>query len=196
MKQQGMTLIEIIVALSVFSILSVMTFSGLNTVFNTQRLLNDKKQYISGLQYAFKFMQQDFSQVLPKTIRGQHGSYQSMFSSDGNRTLNFTYSGGRNPANLKKSKLLRVAYEFDGQKLIRHYWPQLDGFDEKQSNKFLLANEIGSIEWQFLKHNNEWSNQWPPINVELQDIGIPRAVLMNIYSERYGDVNRIFMLPQ
>lgn len=196
MKQEGFTLIEIIVALSIFSILSVMAFTGLNSVLSVQGIMESKGQHISSLQFTFKFMQRDLNQAITRTVRDQYGQYQPMFKSDGDKVLTFTNSAARNPANAIRSALQRVSYQIKDNQLYRHSWRQLDGASDADSRDLLLLKEVKYIEWKFLKQNNEWSNQWPPINVELEDTGLPRAVSILIDSELYGDIYRIFLLPQ
>ena len=196
MKQQGFTLIEIIVALSVFAILGSIAFTGLNIILNAQSALAEKNQHIVELQLSFKYLQRDLSQAAARTVRDQYGDYQPMFSSDGDQIMTFTYSGVRNPAQTARSALQRVAYQFESNQLVRHNWNQLDGATETDARQLVLLDNLEFLEWQFLNHDNDWVNQWPPINIELSDVALPRAVLVTVSSQSVGDIERIFTLPQ
>ena len=196
MRPQGFTLIEIIVALSVFAILGSIAFTGLNTVLNAQYALAEKNQHIVELQLSFKYMERDLKQALARTIRDQYGDFQPMFSSDGDQIMAFTYSGVRNPAQQARSAMQRVAYQFESDQLVRHNWNQLDGATEVNARELVLINDLEYLEWQFLNHDNDWINQWPPINLEPTAASLPRAVMLTVNSPSLGDIARIFTLPQ
>lgn len=195
-KQRGFTLIEIIVALSIFAILGSLAFSGLNLILNAQTALDKKNQHIVELQLCFKYLERDLSQAAARSVRDQYGDFQLMFSSDGDQVMTFTHSGVRDRTGSVRSALQRVAYQFESNQLIRHNWNQLDGASDGNIRQLVLVNNIEFVEWQFLDQNNDWVNQWPPINLDFADAALPRAVLFTFSSQSLGEIERIFTLPR
>lgn len=194
--QIGFTLIEVIIALTVFAVVGTMAFSGLNITLKQQSRLTERSDQIKNLQLTLKYLERDINQITQRTIRDQFGDEQFAFSADANFLINFTISGWRNPAGLSRSNLQRVSYEVRDEELIRHTWSRLDGVVIENARSAPLLKEITEIEWLFLNEQNNWVNQWPPINNQGSDALLPRAVSINLNIASWGEITRIFPLPQ
>ncbi len=196
-RTSGFTLIEIVVALAVFAIVGTMAFSGLNAILNWQSNTQVRADQIKSLQLAMKYMERDISQAIVRPIRDQYGDTQPAFSSDGVAILSFTYSGWRNPAQLSRSTMQRVAYEVtEDESLIRHSWNRLDGAIIEDSREVMLLKEVKEVEWQFLNQGNTWVEQWPPLNSDPGSVVLPRAVSITFSAPPIGEITRIFTVPK
>lgn len=195
-KQSGFTLIEIVIALAVFAIVGTMAFSGLNVTLKQQVRLTERSEQIKDLQLALKYLERDINQVAQRPIRDQFGDDQLAFSADTDSIINFTFSGWRNPAGLSRSNLQRVSYEINDDELIRHTWTRLDGVVVDEARSAALLTEITEVEWLFLNEQNTWVNQWPPINTQGSDSLLPRAVSITLNITSWGEITRVFPLPQ
>ncbi|MBT5630353.1 MAG: prepilin-type N-terminal cleavage/methylation domain-containing protein, partial [Oceanospirillaceae bacterium] len=68
-KAQGFTLLEVLIALSLFAVLSAMAFGGLNQLLSQHQQLQHKQQRFVDLQSAIQVLERDFSQLAPRSIR-------------------------------------------------------------------------------------------------------------------------------
>lgn len=192
----GFTLIEIVVALAVFAIVGVMASSGLNAILKWQSDLNQKSEQIKSIQLTLKYFEKDINRAIGRTVRDQYGDSQPSFSSDGETIISLTNSGWRNPAGLLRSHLQRVAYEFSSDnELIRHSWNRLDGAISEDAREIILLKDVEEFEVEFLNPVNNWVDQWPPINVNENDAGLPRAISVTFNAAPLGTITRIFTVP-
>ena len=193
---KGFTLIEIVVALAVFAIVGVMASSGLNAILQWQSNLDVKSEQIKSIQLTLKYLEKDINRAITRSIRDQYGDRQPAFSSDGESIMSLTYSGWRNPAGLLRSHLQRVAYEYNEDKeLIRHSWNRLDGAISEDARELVLLEDVEEFELEFLNPGNTWVDQWPPINVNVNDVGLPRAVSISFDAKPLGKITRIITVP-
>ncbi len=194
-KTAGFTLIEVVVALGVFAIVGIMASTGLNAILKWQSNLDTRSDQIKSIQLTLKYLEKDINRAIPRKIRDQYGDSQPAFSSDGETIMSLTYSGWRNPAGLLRSNLQRVAYEFDDKELIRHSWNRLDGAISEDARKTVLLDEVEELEMEFLNQANTWVDQWPPLNVNPADAGLPRAVLFTFSAPPLGKISRVITVP-
>lgn len=193
----GFTLIEIVIALVVFSIVSVTASSGLNAILKWQTDLNTRSEQIKAIQLTLKYLERDINRAINRSVRDQYGDPQPALSSDGENAMNFTYSGWRNPANLLRSHLQRVAYELDSEKeFTRHSWNRLDGAIVEDAREIVLLEEVEEFELEFLNQTNTWIDQWPPINSVPAAAPLPRAISISLNVAPFGEIKRIFTVPE
>ena len=194
-KSAGFTLIEIVVALGVFAIVGIMASTGLNAILKWQSNLEARSDQIKSIQLTLKYLEKDINRAISRPIRDQYGDSQPAFSSDGESIMSLTYSGWRNPAGLLRSNLQRVAYEIDEKELIRHSWNRLDGAISEDAREVILLEEVEELEMEFLNQANAWVDRWPPLNINPNDAGLPRAVLITFNAQPLGKISRIITVP-
>lgn len=66
-RQRGLTLIELLVAISVLAFVAVLGWRGLDSIVRARVALNDDLEQTRGMQLAFAQMQNDFAQAATRT---------------------------------------------------------------------------------------------------------------------------------
>ncbi len=165
-KQQGFTLLELLIASIIFAIMAVMAYGGLNNVMSNSKASQQALKRLQQIQQSVSVLNRDFSQIVPRSIRDEFGNPQPYLSAGNNidNLVEFSRGGRVNPANLLRSSLLRIAYQFDDEKLVRLQWPQMDRAQETEAKKTILIDNLNEVTIRFLDQNAEWQEQWPPLN--------------------------------
>lgn len=192
---KGFTLLELLVALSIFSILSVIAYGGLQTVISTKQSSQQAADRISELQLVMLRVSNDLRQSVARKIRAEQGEFLSAMqsSNDGDAGIAWTRSGFRNPAHLKRSHVQRIAYKLKQQKLIRVTWPVLDLAQDTESVENEVLSGVEHVEWRFLNERNEWLSSWPEEGQEEQS-PLPQAVEFNLELKDWGKIRRLILL--
>jgi general secretion pathway protein J len=196
-RQRGFTLLELLVALSVFSLVSVMAYSGLRTVLQSKQHTEQRAARIQQLQSAVMLLERDLAQFVDRPVRDEFGDpQQALLSADyGDTRLAFTRAGYRNPTGLPRSNLQRVAYGLEEEALVRLAWPVLDRAQGSEPYRGVLLEGVRELQLRFMDEEREWQGQWPPEGLAPDaPIPLPRAVEVTLELEDLGEVRRLFPL--
>jgi len=195
----GFTLLELLVALAIFGLLAVMSYSGLHSVLEQQAGTRIEAERLGRLQKIYLIMQRDLEQLVPRTVRDEYGDPQSPLV--GAETLQLTRGGWNNPLARPRSNLQRIGYTHENGELVRYSWTVLDRAQDSEPLRQPLGEEITGMEIRYLDAKNEWQAQWPGPQAGLQlpagkapEI-LPAAVEVTLEHEHYGRLVWLFRLP-
>jgi general secretion pathway protein J len=194
----GFTLLELLVALAIFSLIAVMAYGGLETVLNQQARTEENAESLAALQKTYLVMQRDIEQAVPRAIRDEFGDEQAPLV--GTSLFQLTRGGWNNPLNQPRSTLQRVGYALEDQQLIRYAWLVLDRAQDSAPVRQPLAGDIESMQVRYLDDLDNWQEQWPPVhagnNPVANTLDFPRAIEMTLEHARFGTLVWLFQLPR
>lgn len=194
MRAKGFTLLELVAALAIFALLSVMAYGGLNALLTTHRALEQSLDSLEDWQMTVHRLRLDLEQIRNRPIRDAFGDVQAAVSMQQDGRLEFTHGGRRNPMGLPRSSLERVAYYLEDRALIRESWPQLDRPQGLEGQRLAVVDGIEDLKWRFLDESDEWQDSWPPLNLGAAPDALapPRAIELQLRTRRYGAINLLF----
>ncbi|MEJ2644531.1 MAG: type II secretion system minor pseudopilin GspJ [Gammaproteobacteria bacterium] len=163
-RAAGFTLLELLVALTIFAVLAVMAYGGLETVLDTRAQVEAKAAHLANLQVVYSRMEQDIQQTVARTIRDSYGDPRpALIGGTGQQpTLEFTRGGWTNPSGELRSTLQRVAYGLEKNQLVRLSWMVLDRAQDSKPYKQVMLDGVNEFRVRFLDQNNVWQDTWPP----------------------------------
>jgi|GEM_PF-410520 len=189
--QKAFSLLEVMVAMAISVVIYVGAYGLLNQTLSINESVSKKRESLESVQRALHFIQQDFEQIVPRSIRvGSENS--DIIETDGlGGKIVFTRTGWRNPIERSRSSLQRVAYFVEEEALVREHWNVLDrepGVESKQ-NKLLMG--VSEIKYRFLDPKLlTWSSSWDKERDE--PLILPAAIEMTLVTEAYGELIRVF----
>jgi general secretion pathway protein J len=194
---RGFTLVELLVAITIFSILAVMAYGGLNSVLHARQAIEVQSKRLQALQQTMLFLSRDLSQLAPRAIRDEYGERQPplLGQTDKQPGLEFTHAGWSNPAWQPRSTLQRVSYVIEDQQLIRYSWTMLDRAPDSKPYRFPLLDRVLSMKLRFMDAKQNWQLQWPlPSTDPATQMNLPQAVEVVVELEDLGTVRRLFVI--
>ena len=136
---RGFTLLEVLVAMSIFAVIGLGANQMLRTIINTHERTQQSMEEIASLTKALTVLQRDFSQVINRPVKDGYGEPLPPFivnntaSGDDEHLIEFSRSGWNNPLGLNRSEIQRVAYDVTEEgELKRYYWLVLDRAEDSQ----------------------------------------------------------------
>lgn len=193
-KTIGFTLIEVIIAIAIFAIVAMLSYTGLHSVISSKTTTEAALDRLQQLQMTMLTLSSDMQQL---SNRNGHdslgGGLTKLTTQDSDLVVSFTRGGWRNPANQPRSTLQRVAYRMDEDKLIRVYWPHIDRADDEQLVERTLITNIDALELRFLDDKNEWQSSWPPASAQASSdpVDLPSAIEITLKMSDWGEIKRL-----
>lgn len=193
LKNRGFTLLEVLIALFIFTIVSIIMVGALHTVFNSQSSTEKKSTRLSELQMALLIMSRDMQQIINRPITNKSGVLESPFIGSKN-SVTFTHAGFTNPlGQLQRSTLQRVHYFLDKENVIRETWPALDQTPNTFSDKRKLLSMVTQLQFQYLDDKNQFQEEWPDKNNP--KIILPKAIRVVLTLKNWGKISQLYLVP-
>lgn len=197
-KDQGMTLMELIVVLAVFGLVAILSLQALSgTLRHRDRLVEiDKKT--SSITMMLSLLRSDLNAAAPLLFHAPDGSIQSAFAINPAQTqLGFSVSGRVDLPGEASARIGRVIWRYDTRQdqLIRQSWPVLIPADTTSlSPEVVLADGITGMEIRTFEPSRGWVSGTDP-NVSGTSSNLPLAVDVILQTADFGRISTLVSYP-
>lgn len=183
-SMRGFTLIEMIVAMVIFALIGIASYSLLSESRHLADVVELKGERLAELQRAALRLEQDVEQFAFRQTRNEFGDKVPLLRgesgfSDNSGYLEFTRSGWFNPAGLPRSDLEHLVYKLKDGTLWRLSWYYLDRATEKADLQRPLLTGVKKLNIGFLKGKDNWRDNWNTADSDSID-AIPRAISIEL----------------
>ncbi|PNF11603.1 type II secretion system protein GspJ [Enterobacter cancerogenus] len=148
-RQRGFTLLEIMIALTIFAVISTLAWQILDGAMRTSFATDASAAKLNQLQRAWSLMERDFFQLQARAPRNE----PDLFRLDDNGLEMTTLNGVSGTVQLE-----RVRWRLEEGRLYRDVWPAIDGPADVKPEAVPIVNEVKSLEWRF--YRNGWLKSW------------------------------------
>ena len=191
---QGFTLLEVLIAIAIFSVVSLVSFTIFDTVLRGEENSKARSDRQNELQRAFLLMERDLTQIAKRTMRinGEEPSSDFLHSADtsflGNeQALAFVRNGWTNPGMLlPRSDMQNVAYRVEDKTLERLHFNFVDAVVGEEPKVRPLIKDVTSLSFEYYD-GKKWQEQWAGEK-------LPQAIAIIIETLDYGLIRRQFLV--
>lgn len=207
-KQKGFTLIELVVAMAIFSLIGIGTYSLFDMVFRLKEKTDAASAKLASVQKAMVILQNDVEQMTRRNTRDVFGDARAALVGAENG-VEFTRVGWNiSPfSKTKRSSMQRVRYQVEEEGLIRSYWTMLDQPDQAEPKSNVLLEDVEELNMRYLDRDSSlgdtWHETWPPLSNSFSggagssntaDSKLPVIVEMKLKHKSYGEIRRVFLI--
>ena len=190
--KNGFTLLEILIALFIFTIVSMIMVSALHTIFNIQSATEKQSARLDQLQLAMLIISRDIEQTINRPVLNSQGAQDGPLIGAKN-SITFTHGGLANPlGQLHRSTLQRTRYSLKNDTLVRESWDVLDQTPDSQINARNILNPVSELHFEYLDDKGKFQTEWPP--VEQSQVPLPRAVRVSFIIKKWGKLSQLYLI--
>jgi general secretion pathway protein J len=186
----GYTLVEVLVAVVVFSILAASAYVALDALSRAAGEHRDRTEAFGALQVAVARLDGDLRQLASRPIATGNGQTEPALVGEARR-LAGTRSGWPNPAGVKRSTLQRFGWQLSGSDLQRVRWPVTDRVGDSQARTERVLADVQSLTFAYRSAAGEWLDRWP---ADESLARLPSAIEVTMESRRFGRLRRVVVL--
>src|SRR5512137_983239 len=143
MKTRGFTLLELLIAITVLSVVSVIAWRGLDTLVATRERLEPELDETRAMLVAFGQMERDLSQVVNPVFLGLATSPLNVRPADG--AMMIEVARVATPVPDRATEVQTVYYRVVDGTLVRQATPALPYFQPSNSEAIENARLLGNI---------------------------------------------------
>lgn len=190
--RSGFTLVELLAALLILSLLGLMSYRGLTTVLDTRRHVEQESEKWRRLAAFFDRFERDAALAAPRPVRTLSGTAPAWRGHPADTPgPQIEFSRFASADSLDNAR--RVAYRLNESGQIELWlWPGLDTATDAAAARYPLLNGVTRFEVQYLNSDLSWTDAWPAGGTST---AVPKAVRLHLVLNGGEDVVRVFALP-
>ena len=186
----------LLVALAIVAIIGVMALEGLSQAIEQQSIARERAERWREIQLAMRIVMQDLAQLHPRPTREEAGDAfepSLLASPTAQFPLELSRGGWSNPGGFARGTVLRVAYGWEDDALLRFTWPVADRTLATPPRRTELLTGVTNLEVRFRAGSGEWFTEWPPAELRgaMRFVSAPRAIEFAVELEDFGRVSRL-----
>lgn len=168
---RAFTLLEMVVAIAIFAIISIVSYATLNQFLDNSATLNEELEDLKQLQLAFSLLEQDMHFISERITRDDYGDTEPLLMINdinvAGELLRFT-AARRNIVLPGESSLQRMSYRWENGDFVRASWQVLDRDQDAEESKYLLLTDVENVSVKVLlmvEDEMKVENSWEPANL-------------------------------
>ena len=197
MNEKGFTLIEILVAIFLASLIVILVFSGLSTSLSMNEKTLNRSNLLSQITLTDKIIKRDLLHALDRKARDERGDEldSPLF---GETLLNegifLAFSIHTPIKNTSQGALKWVEYSKEGTQIIRSEYSYADKVLDSLKHTSILLESVDSLDLKFFNQGS-FTEVWPPQEtVEFSEL--PQMIEISFKFKLYGDIFRRYLLTK
>ena len=189
-SQRGFTLVEVLIAVSVFAILAGSVYLALSSLADAAFVHRERSEELAELQLTLARLEADLRQLTSRPIRTEDGGLKPALVGEHDR-FEATRAGWGNPQGQRRSQLQRFAWRIVGEELVRGTWPVTDRASAANAQDEPALAAVRELRIEYRGHDGRWLEQWP---AEASVQVLPAALRYRLESARFGRIERVVVL--
>ncbi len=184
-RHRGMTLVEVLVALAILGLLSLLGYRALDSTLRVRDRVSVEAGRWRELSFFFDRLREDIDQPSVRGPRSANGERVPLWK--GNDT-SFDIAALGHDA----SPVRRMQYRWNAGTVELLLWPVFDAAPDTQPEVHKVVSAARSLRFRYLSRSKAWVDVWP---LRVTDTEAPLAVRVDLVLTDGTRVNRTFALP-
>lgn len=187
-RQAGFTLIELLIAMAISAVIAVMAYQAVNQAVTVKSVTDDSVTRFEAVQRAVWWLEQDFTQLAPRTVQDTLGDRLPAFQLSYDYGVEMTRIAVY-PSPYGVAGLVRIGYVLEGDVLYRVVWPVLDRSPDTEAQRLPILKNVQKFDIRVMNAKRQWQNTWP--DDKQADTDLPYMTEIVLTLEDLGEIRRL-----
>jgi general secretion pathway protein J len=191
-NEAGFTLVELLVALTIFALLSAAGVTLLSFSVRAQEAADERLTRLAEIRRAGALLTSDLAQAAPRLSRDEAGAARGAFMGGSGQgdvvLLSLVRRGWENLDGAGRPSLQKVQYRWAAGQLERVAFRFVDGSPPLEP--VAMVKGVRQLRLRYRDREGAWRDRWDPT----QPSQIPFAVEMVIETEASGSIRQLFLV--
>ena len=188
----GFTLVELLVALTVFAALAAIAYGALDRIAQVRGALAAEQDRFGTVVRSVSDLARDLRQAISRPVRGNYGELRPALVGTPDH-VELTRLGFANPLAAARSNLERVVWGLDERALRQGRYAVLDRAPTTAPATRTRLDDVDGLRLRYLGGDGAWREYWPPDGAD--PALLPRAVELRLALPDLGELRRVLALP-
>lgn len=191
-QAKGFTLLEVLVAIGVFSVVAMVSYTTLDTYIDHRERLQVHYGKLERLQRLFILLERDIQFAANRSVRIGGDIEPAIAGPGGNTLLTMTVAQPdmNSPTGVS---LKRVEWHQDGEELVRAQWNVLDHSGSLKPTELLVSEEVSDLSLTFWIYSDD---RGVDTRESLDSNEFPAGIEVAITLDDGAQYRRLFALAQ
>lgn len=189
-QEAGFTLLEVVVAVALFAVVSTLAYGGLAAVLRSREQLSEASAELAQLQLAMQMFERDVRSAVLRPVRDGYGEVLPALMGDSD-SLELTRAGYSNGLQQARADLERVAWRRDKDGWQRGRWWVLDRAPSSPPEVLDVLPGVSRMQLRYRSRDGREADHWPLDGV---DEALPQAVELRLETRSLGEIRRLVEL--
>jgi general secretion pathway protein J len=196
-RARGLTLVELLVAIAIFGVLSGFAYRALTVVLESRDRIEQENRKWREFALFFTQLEQDLAASAPRPVRDANGSLLPALV--GNPTPKGTADGAvvltrtgfaADPGAIEPPR--RIGYRLRGGVVEVLFWNALDVAPRSEPRAVAVLFSVSALDLRYLDRRGQWHLAWPPAGTNTAQTEIPAGIEVGVTLLTGERITRLF----
>jgi general secretion pathway protein J len=182
---RGLTLVELLVAIAIFGVLSAFAYRALTVVLESRGRIEQENGKWREIALFFTRLEQDLAASAPRPVRDANGSLSPALV--GNPTPGGAIDGAvvltrtgfaADPGAIEPPR--RIGYRLRGGVVELLSWSGLDRAPRGEPRATAVLRNVSALDLRYLDRRGQWHMAWPPAGTTNPQTEIPAGIEVGV----------------
>lgn len=177
---RGLTLIELLVAVAIFGVLSAFAYRALTVVLESRDRIEQQDRKWREIALFFARLEQDVAASVPRPVRDPGNVFSpALVGGTGDAAVMLTRTGfAADPGATDPPR--RIAYRLRGGVVELLSWNTLDRAPRSEPRTIAILRNVSALDLRYLDRRGQWHAVWPPAGTASLQTEMPAGIEVGI----------------
>lgn len=174
---RGLTLVELLVAIAIFGVLSGVAYRALTIVLESRDRIEQESRKWREIALFFARLEQDLAASAPRPVRAANDSLSPALVGDpapGGAVMLTRTGFAADPGAIEPPR--RIGYRLRGGVIELLSWTELDSGSRSEPRAMPVLRDVSAMDLRYLDRRGQSHQAWPPAGMTNPQTEIPAGV--------------------